>query len=64
MSDPDGYASPIAAHPPQKTWAKYDGHMSNLVTFIRRHLMSYIDLGNRINLLADQAYSPVDFAQT
>lgn len=27
-----------------KKKAKYDWHMSNLVTYIRIHLMSYIDL--------------------
>lgn len=41
-----------------KNKAKYDWHMSNLVTFIRIHLMSYIDLWTRINQLADRAHSP------
>ena len=32
--------------------------MCNLVTFIRIHLMSYIDLWTRINQQEDKAHSP------
>ena len=46
-----------------KNKAKYDWHMSNLVTFIRIHLMSYIDLWNWMNQLVDKAHSPPKFAQ-
>ena len=38
--------------------AKYDWHMSNLVTFIRIHLMSYIDLWVWINQQEDRVHSP------
>ena len=42
--------------------AKYDWYMSNLVTFIRIHLMSYIDLWSWMNQQVDKAHSPPDFA--
>lgn len=41
-----------------KNKAQYDWHMSNLVTFIRIHLMSYIDLWTWMNQLVDKAHSP------
>ncbi len=37
-----------------KNKAKYDWHMSNLVTFIRIHLMSYIDLWTWMNLCSSE----------
>ena len=41
-----------------KNKAKHDWHMSNLVTFIRIHLMSYIDLWDWINQRFETAHSP------
>lgn len=46
-----------------KNKAKYDWYMSNLVTFIRIHLMSYIDLWAWVNQLSDKAHSPAKFTQ-
>ena len=46
-----------------KNKARYDWHMSNLITFIRIHLMSYIDLWTWINQQVDKAHSPPRFAQ-
>ena len=46
-----------------KNKAKNDWHMSNLVTFIRIHLMSYIDLWTWMNQGVDKAHSPPNFAQ-
>ncbi len=47
-----------------KNKLEQEWHISNLVTFVRIYLMSYIDMGEWLNLCIEETHSPPKWTYT